>query len=48
MVAKVLEFVVTISPLLSFALMPCISPGAINGIGFEEFAPTKGAFDSLK
>jgi hypothetical protein len=48
MVAKVLKFMVAISPLLSFALMPCISPEAVNGIGFEELAPTEGASDSLK
>jgi len=57
MVAMVLEFMVAISPLLSFALRPCISPGVVNGIGFEgvvngigfeELASTKGAFDSLR
>jgi hypothetical protein len=48
MVAMVLEFMVAISPLLSFALRPCISPGVVNGIGFEELASTKGAFDLLR
>jgi hypothetical protein len=39
---------VAISPLLSFALRPCISPGVVNGIGFEKLAPIEGASTSLK
>jgi hypothetical protein len=47
MVAMVLKFTVVISPLLSFAIRPCIYFKMVNEIGFEELAPTKGLVDSL-
>jgi hypothetical protein len=47
MVAMVLEFMVVISPLLSFAIGPCIYFKVVNKIGFEELASTKGVIDSL-
>jgi hypothetical protein len=48
MVAMVLEFMVIISPLLSFALRPCISLEVVNEIGFEKLAPIEGTYDSLR
>jgi hypothetical protein len=48
MVAMVLEFMVVITSLLSFALRHCISSKVVNGIRFEKLAPTKGASDSLR
>lgn len=47
MVAMVLEFMVVISPLLSFAIGLCIHFKVVNEIGFEELAPMKGIIDSL-
>jgi hypothetical protein len=47
MVAMVLEFMVVISPLLSFSIGPCIYFKVVNKIGFEELAPMKGVIDSL-
>jgi hypothetical protein len=47
-VAVVLKFMFTISPLLNFSLGLCISLEVVNEIKFEELALTKGAFDSLR
>jgi hypothetical protein len=48
MVAMFLEFMVTISPLLNFALGLCISIKVFNKIGFEETTPTEVAFKPLR